>query len=135
MESVCDLLGGNCIILVAAYYDRFRKPCNGMFQYLQELVVTPLTRENTFFCGDMFNRTFSCLCHIQRRRSRATYSLRTTVGSPSILQIPFFCKILSHRLHTSPPLLTSISGRCTLRMRWTSGRCCKSDKQSLRWWC
>ena len=53
IEKVSKDLKVNASFLIAAYYDIFRKPLIGSFEYLQKLFPVPLTRENCFYCGDM----------------------------------------------------------------------------------
>lgn len=47
------LLGCDCIVLVAGYYDIYRKPAIGSFRYLQSLFSSPIEAAS-FFCGDTY---------------------------------------------------------------------------------
>lgn len=53
IEKVSALLGVDVVFLIAGYYDIFRKPSFGSFEYIQTLMKVPLTRDNCFYCGDM----------------------------------------------------------------------------------
>lgn len=48
------LLGCNCIVLVAGYFDQFRKPAMGSFRYLQSLFRSPIDLKSSFYCGDFY---------------------------------------------------------------------------------
>ena len=53
IEKVSALLGVDAVFLLAGYYDIFRKPSFGSFEYIQSLMKIPLTQDNCFYCGDM----------------------------------------------------------------------------------
>ena len=53
MEKIVALLGCDCIVLVAGYYDIYRKPAIGSFRYLQSLFSSPIEAAS-FFCGDTY---------------------------------------------------------------------------------
>ena len=61
IEKVAKDLKVNVCFLIAAYYDIFRKPLIGSFEYIQKLFPVPLTKENCFYCGDMVGCTLKWL--------------------------------------------------------------------------
>lgn len=57
VERVAKDLKVNACFLIAAYYDIFRKPLIGSFEYIQKLFPIPITKDNCFYCGDMVGCT------------------------------------------------------------------------------
>lgn len=70
MENVEKCMGVGMTFLCAPYYNIFRKPLIGSFDYLQQIISVALTRDNCFYCGDLIGRTFkSALPCIRIKRS------------------------------------------------------------------
>lgn len=90
MEKVVSLLGCDCIVLVAGYYDIYRKPAIGSFRYLQSLFASPIDT-SSFFCGDTYGLFTIPSSYLGKKPKKLTDILfATNCGVPFYTPTDFF---------------------------------------------
>ena len=100
MEKIVALLGCDCIVLVAGYYDIYRKPAIGSFRYLQSLFSSPIEAAS-FFCGDTYGTCCGPSSPLGKKPKKLTDILfAKNCGVPFYTPSDFFSS--SSLLPTSP---------------------------------
>jgi DNA 3'-phosphatase len=59
IENVCKEINVPMLVLISTTMNKYRKPCTGMFEYLQQNRQQHIDIKNTFYCGDNANGTFN----------------------------------------------------------------------------
>ncbi|ADB84444.1 nicotinamide riboside kinase 1 [Apocheima cinerarium nucleopolyhedrovirus] len=59
IENVCQQINLPMLVLISSTMNNYRKPCTGMFEYLQQHKQQYIDINNSFYCGDNANGTLN----------------------------------------------------------------------------